>query len=405
MTKPYLSILLYCCLFCLLHFLPIHFVNAQNVDPKALNVLKESIKRVEDINSLSYSIFYSYSRGNEKNVFVDEMGVSYISKINKDSALYYLPQSNIRLDTKDSVFIYFDHPAKYISGLAKKDYYTHGVYNIEKININDLLPKTNDLKGDFIDSIVFSETQNQDEYIIDEIHKLTTYNNGLIRSKRSFNRYWINKKTLLPSKRQRFSHRIDDLDEEDINIDDFSLSFPERNPAPNIPIDIFKDKTLKNKKINEVLDEKTVDNHLIEKGMIAPNFSGTDVLSQLEENLEAYKGKVVLLDFWYVSCTPCRQLMPILDKLNKKYNSKDFIVLGVNFHDKDVKNIKNYIEKMSFSYKQWYLPSKEKSFYGIKAAPTTILIDKTGKIVFVEEGFYEDIEKTLSKIIEKEINK
>ncbi|MGJ1387176.1 TlpA family protein disulfide reductase [Sphingobacterium spiritivorum] len=385
--------------------MPTHFANAQNIDPKALSILKSSMKRVEDINRLSYSISYSYSSGNEKNVFVCEIGVSYISILTKDSVLYFLPQSNVRLDTKDSVFIYFENPTKYISGLAKKEYYTHGVYNIEKININDLLPKMKDLEGEFIDSIVFSETQDQDEYIIDEIHKPRAYNNGQVRSKSSFNRYWINKKTLLPSKRHRFFHSIDDLDEENINIDDFSLSFPERNPAPNFPIDIFKDNTLKNKKTDEVLDEKIVANDLIEKGMIAPNFSGKDILSQLEEDLNAYKGKVVLLDFWYLSCPPCRQLMPILNKLNKKYSNKDFIVLGVNFHDKNVDNIKNYIDKMSFSYKQWYLPSKEEKFYGIKSAPTTILIDKTGKIVFVEEGFYKDIEKNISQIIDIEVDK
>ncbi|GEM_PF-2768567 len=408
MTNLTLSRIINCGLFTLFFFLQISLINAQNIDPKALNILKSSIKKVEDINSLSYSIMYSFSRGNEKSVSVSEIGVSYITKLNKDSILFYLPQSNFRLDTKDSVLIYFYNPTEYISTLEKKDFYTHGVYNIEKINIQDLLPKIEDFEGDFIDSIVFSKEKNQDEYIIDEILKNRSFDNGQVQYKKSFNRYWIDKKSLLPTKRQRFNHSINDLNEEEIQIDDFSISFPDRNPAQSFPIDVFENASLKNKKVEnakDLLSENAETIDLIKVGMFAPNFSGKNIFSQLEEDLRLYKGKVILLDFWYVSCSPCRQLMPILNELNKKYKNKDFMVLGVNFHDKDGDYIKKYIEKMSFTYKQWYQPSEEEKFYGVTAGPTTILIDKTGKIVFVEEGFYENIEETLSKLIDTEINK
>lgn len=71
--------------------------------------------------------------------------------------------------------------------------------------------------------------------------------------------------------------------------------------------------------------------------------------------------------------------MPILNQLNEKYKNEDFVRLAVNIHDKNVDEIKSYIDMKSFSYKHWYQPSKEKELYGIKYAPTTILINKKGK--------------------------
>ena len=407
-NEQYLRYVCSLCIISIQFIIPFKILKSQTIDPIALNTLEVSIKKVNNIKDLSYSLLYSYSYGDDRSVIVSEMGISYISIFNKDSVLFYFPKSNSRLETKDSVYLHIDKPTKHIVALLKNDFYTHGPYNIEKITIKDLLPKIEDLKINFIDSIIFKVSNNPNEYIIDEIHKPREFNDGLFQSKKSFNRYWIDKKTLLPIKRQRYLHILTDLNKEEIHIDDFSLSFPERNPATNFALDDFQDKSLRRPNIQKIDEELNTDlnsYNLIKIGMEAPNFSGKNIKSELEETLTQYRGKVVLLDFWYLSCAPCRQLMPILNKINEKYKNEDFVLLGVNTNDKNASDIKNYINKNSFSYKQWYLPSKEEQFYGIKAAPTTILIDKTGKVVFVEEGFQKEIEKTLTIFIEKEIAK
>ena len=64
-------------------------------------------------------------------------------------------------------------------------------------------------------------------------------------------------------------------------------------------------------------------------GAPAPQF---DLASQAGKNvtLEQYKGQVVMLNFWASWCGPCRQEMPLLEGIYKKYNKLGFTMLGVN---------------------------------------------------------------------------
>src|SRR5215813_12734930 len=47
-------------------------------------------------------------------------------------------------------------------------------------------------------------------------------------------------------------------------------------------------------------------------------------------NLSQYKGQVVMINFWATWCGPCRQEMPLLESIYKKYNKMGFTMIGVN---------------------------------------------------------------------------
>src|SRR5580700_7306695 len=47
-------------------------------------------------------------------------------------------------------------------------------------------------------------------------------------------------------------------------------------------------------------------------------------------DLAQYKGQVVMLNFWASWCVPCRQEMPLLESIYKKYNKLGFTMIGVN---------------------------------------------------------------------------
>ena len=98
-------------------------------------------------------------------------------------------------------------------------------------------------------------------------------------------------------------------------------------------------------------------------------------------NLDRYRGKLVLLNFWAIWCAPCKEEMPSLDKLkvNKKLNNIEIFPINIGndsiekskefFKDLNIKNLKLYFDpKINLA--------KELSLRGV---PTTVLINKNGE--------------------------
>ena len=76
-------------------------------------------------------------------------------------------------------------------------------------------------------------------------------------------------------------------------------------------------------------------------GKVVPDFSATD----LEGNpisLEQYRGKVVLIDFWTVWCSPCIAEMPNVKKVYDTYKDKGFDIIGISL-DFDGKRLRDYL--------------------------------------------------------------
>jgi thiol-disulfide isomerase/thioredoxin len=109
-------------------------------------------------------------------------------------------------------------------------------------------------------------------------------------------------------------------------------------------------------------------------------------------DIAAFKGKVVLIDFWGSWCVPCRMSHPALKDLYKKYNSKGFEVIGISnelansTRDKKAQDIawRKAIKEDGLSWAQiLYDPAildlvKE---FDINGYPTKFLIDQNGKFV------------------------
>jgi len=98
---------------------------------------------------------------------------------------------------------------------------------------------------------------------------------------------------------------------------------------------------------------------------------------------EKYKGKVLLLDFWATWCAPCRQEMPNVKNVYKKYNKKGFEIVGISL-DRSRGDLDRYIEQNKIPWPQYfdgkYWQNEVAVIYGISSVPATYLIDKKGKI-------------------------
>jgi peroxiredoxin len=100
-------------------------------------------------------------------------------------------------------------------------------------------------------------------------------------------------------------------------------------------------------------------------------------------SLEKFKGKVVLLDFWATWCGPCRQEMPNVKRVYKKYNKSGFEIVGISL-DSRLDQVQSYIKKHEVSWpnhfdgKGWGNGVAQK--YKVSSIPATYLIDRQGKI-------------------------
>ena len=130
-------------------------------------------------------------------------------------------------------------------------------------------------------------------------------------------------------------------------------------------------------------------------GLMAKDIKLPDVNNQVT-TISSLKGKVVLIDFWASWCRPCRQTVPGLKKLYSQYHNKGFEIYGVSLDEnadawkaaiqQDGSGWIHVNDKTGNVANQWV----------VSVIPTSFLLDKTGKIVAVDEEV-----KSLSALIPK----
>lgn len=110
--------------------------------------------------------------------------------------------------------------------------------------------------------------------------------------------------------------------------------------------------------------------------------------------LSELRGQVVLINFWASWCGPCRQEMPLLDQIQQKYQKLGFTILGVNVDDDPAKADK-ILKDIPVTFPVLYdSTSVVSELYNVDAMPTTVIVDRDGKMRFLHRGFkpgYEDL--------------
>ena len=132
----------------------------------------------------------------------------------------------------------------------------------------------------------------------------------------------------------------------------------------------------------------------------APDFSLKD-LSGKTVSLSAFRGKVVLLNFWATWCPPCRAEMPALNRLQHALKPRGFEVLSVST-DRSVNDIKDFLEKNRVDFPILFDADRSVAKqYRVFSMPTTFLINKNGMIVEKFYGEYDWNEPETKGKIEK----
>lgn len=115
--------------------------------------------------------------------------------------------------------------------------------------------------------------------------------------------------------------------------------------------------------------------------------------------LSELRGQVVMINFWASWCGPCRQEMPLLEKLYRRYKKLGFTLLGVNV-EKDSRAAQAFLKDINVSFPILY--DKENSvsrLYQVSGMPSTVVVDRDGKLRYRHTGYVAGDEQQYSKMI------
>ena len=115
--------------------------------------------------------------------------------------------------------------------------------------------------------------------------------------------------------------------------------------------------------------------------------------------LAEQRGQVVMINFWATWCGPCRQEMPHLNRLYDKYRGSGFVLLGVNV-DEDPRNAIGTATKLGVHFPVLLDADKKVSkLYDLNSMPSTLLIDRDGRVRYLHRGYREGFEDTYDQQI------
>jgi len=117
-------------------------------------------------------------------------------------------------------------------------------------------------------------------------------------------------------------------------------------------------------------------------------------------DLASQKGSVVLLNLWATWCGPCRFEIPELDKLHRAYSSRGFKVIGVSVDEGGEKDVKPFVAEQKISYPIVLDPDKLATLLQVNEIPTSVLIDRSGKIVWKHLGIVSTSDPLLTRALE-----
>ena len=119
---------------------------------------------------------------------------------------------------------------------------------------------------------------------------------------------------------------------------------------------------------------------------VAPDFTLKNAHGD-NVRLGNYRGQVVLLNFWATWCGPCQVEIPWFVEFENKYQTEGFTVLGVSMDAEGWNVVKPFLAAEKVNYPVVLGNEQLNQLYGgIVSLPTTLLLGRDGRIVFIHSG-------------------
>ena len=135
-------------------------------------------------------------------------------------------------------------------------------------------------------------------------------------------------------------------------------------------------------------------------GSHAPDFQASTLTDGRTITLDAYEGKVVLLNIWATWCPPCVKEMPSMERLSRRLAGTDFRVVAVSIDAGDRDLVSKFVREYGITFDVLHDPDATvKRTYQAMAVPESFLIDRNGKIVKRQIGEAEWDNQQIESVI------
>ena len=372
-----------------LQLLLVGYCFGQEIDKRALAIMQTSFDKLATFKTIKYGMTFTDSMLRAPGPFrVQQTFVA--GTIKKNTYWHLLFEDNAKwLIQGDTLYKRLQGNSGPIS--FTKEWHSH---DLAKFSVFNILGTERPTVENSTASLKFvQDTLIGDCYVIDEVSKKRDYQTEEIKDVIHYSRYWINKKSMLPQRRKMYGESTEN-GRQAIDSYDFAISIDELNQDYQVVPKFFDHTTV---------IEKVTEHENLETGTIAPAFTAINLKNNKIVTLNDLKGKVILLDFWYLSCMPCKILTPKIQQLYEKFTKADVAVIGINTIDTSSKDIRAYLAKKKITFPQYYQTGNLAKAYKLYAYPTIVVVGKDGKIKLLEIGFNDDIEEKLEQTIKKEL--
>lgn len=116
-------------------------------------------------------------------------------------------------------------------------------------------------------------------------------------------------------------------------------------------------------------------------------------------SLAALRGRVVYVDFWASWCAPCRRSFPWMNEIQQRYGDRGLTVVAINV-DARREDAERFLRQYPASFAVAFdSTGATPAAYGVKAMPSSYLVDAQGRIAAIEHGFLDARRATVEATI------
>ena len=139
---------------------------------------------------------------------------------------------------------------------------------------------------------------------------------------------------------------------------------------------------------------------ILQKGDRAPAVKLVTTSGQ-PVTLANYKGYVLVVDFFATWCIPCKESIPHMNSLNRKFGKQGLQILGVSVDEGGEREVKDFIAERKISYPVAVAGEDLQTEYGLRSIPTIYVINKKGIVAEKYQGFSDQTGKAMEDAIKR----